>query len=582
MKLIYLAVLMSLILISAVQAQSGSMKLLAVSEKEGGFEGITADLLLEISPGSGKVFIESFPLSKIDTQISTRFASEIACNDFEVDCEKYDFFYTIKADTTIIEGPSAGASAAVLTASILLGKDIRKDIAITGTINSGGLIGTVGGVKEKIGAASKAGIKKVLIPVGSRFSKNSSNDTIDLVEFGKTIGVEVVEVSDLREAIYHFTGSRLSEPSGNLSIDQSYSSTMSFLAESLCNESVDFSRQPLNRSDEYFSALNLTNKGLESMAKKEYYSSASFCFGANVKYRYLNLSAKNFSAEELLLYADSIKKSASNLESSMPTLHTITDLQSYTSMKERLLEAEDNLNLSIEYIKQNKTGESLFPLAYAEERVFSANAWSRFLGKPGKKFVFDKQSLELSCQRKISEAEERFEYSKLFIENGLPNIRKDIRRAYDDLGNGAFELCLAKAAKAKSDSDVILSAISVDKEHFPELIERKLDAAKRTISRSAEKGIFPIVGYSYYEYATSLKDSDPYSALLYTEYAIELSNMDIYFKKTGTMPPASSKPVSYSIAGAFIAGIGIGGILVLAVLSIKRKKVVKKVSIRRY
>ncbi len=582
MRLIFLALSIGLILTAVANAEGSSMKVLAVSEKDGVFEGITADLFLEIRPGSGKVFIESFPLSKIDTQISTRFAAEIACNDLDIDCEKYDFFYTIKAGTSIIEGPSAGAAAAVLTASTLEGLELRKDTSITGTINSGGLIGPVGGVKEKISAASKAGIKKVLIPVGTRFITNSSNDTVDLVKFGKSVGVNVIEVSDLRESLYQFTGSRLEEPKENFSVDKSYSSTMSFLAESLCNKSLEFSRQNMNRSDEYYSAINLTNKGMESMARKEYYSSASYCFGADVKYRYLNLSSSELTKDQLLAHIEAIKISADTLEKSIPELKTITDLQSFTSMKERILEAHDNLNLSRSYIEANKTNEALYPLAYAEERVFSANAWASFLGKPGKNFVFDKQSLQMSCERKISEAEERFEYTKLFLENGLPNIRQDIGRAYEDLNNGHYELCLAKAAKAKSGSDVILSAISVDKAHFSELIDRKLEAARRTISRSAEKGIFPIVGYSYFEYARSLKDSDPYSALLYTEYAIELSNMDIYFKKTGVVAPPETKHSEYNVLGAFIAGLGLGGLIMLGFLSFKRKKVVKKAVIRRY
>ena len=48
---------------------------------------------------------------------------------------------------------------------------------------------------------------------------------------------------------------------------------------------------------------------------------------------------------------------------------------------------------------------------------------------------------------------------------------------------------------------------------------------------SKKKDIFPVLGYSYYEYADSLKESDKYSTLLYLEYALELSNLDMYFKE---------------------------------------------------
>src|SRR5512133_756967 len=100
---------MLFIVISSASAKSGSMKLLAVSGEEASQTGSTADLLLEVKDGTGRVFIDSFPLSKIDTQISARFAKEVACNFLEADCSKYDFFYTIRANSAIIGGPSAGA-----------------------------------------------------------------------------------------------------------------------------------------------------------------------------------------------------------------------------------------------------------------------------------------------------------------------------------------------------------------------------------------------------------------------------------------------------------------------------------------
>ena len=129
MRKIVLIVLMILITLATVSAKSGSMKLLAVSNL--GFEskGSVADLFLEVDEGQGRVFIESFPLSKLDTQISTRFAKEVACSFIEKDCSNYDFFYTIRANSAIIGGPSAGAAIAVLTISVL--EDLPLDESMT-------------------------------------------------------------------------------------------------------------------------------------------------------------------------------------------------------------------------------------------------------------------------------------------------------------------------------------------------------------------------------------------------------------------------------------------------------------------
>src|SRR3989339_1643051 len=121
-KFVMLGVLSVLIvLLPAVNAKEGHMKLLAVTETDNGYKGGIADLYLEIKPGSGRVFLETFPLTKIDTQISTRFAKEIACDFADIDCSRYDFFYTITADSSIIGGPSAGAAISALTFSLIKG-----------------------------------------------------------------------------------------------------------------------------------------------------------------------------------------------------------------------------------------------------------------------------------------------------------------------------------------------------------------------------------------------------------------------------------------------------------------------------
>src|SRR3989338_4077632 len=129
-RLIILFLLLNLMLLPSVIAKSGHMKLLAVKEPEAGFEGGIADLYLEIKPGSGRVFLETFPLTRTDTQMSTRFAKAIACDTLERDCDDVDFFYTITSDSAVIAGPSAGASIAVLTVSMLENLELNEDYAI--------------------------------------------------------------------------------------------------------------------------------------------------------------------------------------------------------------------------------------------------------------------------------------------------------------------------------------------------------------------------------------------------------------------------------------------------------------------
>jgi len=133
-KITIFSFLFSLILLSTlINAQVDEiyhLKLLAV-EGEDNFQGSDADLYLELKEGTGRVFLDTFPLTKLDTQISTRFAKELACKHFKIDCDQYDFIYTIKAKSNIIGGPSAGAAIAALTTIATLNLDYNSDISIT-------------------------------------------------------------------------------------------------------------------------------------------------------------------------------------------------------------------------------------------------------------------------------------------------------------------------------------------------------------------------------------------------------------------------------------------------------------------
>tara|TARA_Y100000310_G_scaffold139131_1_gene138351 strand:+ start:3921 stop:5804 length:1884 start_codon:yes stop_codon:yes gene_type:complete len=543
------------------EPKKGHIKLLAVQELPNGtFEGGLADLFLEINPGSGRVFLETFPLTKTDTQMSTRFAKTIACDFTGIDCKNFDFFYTISSDSPIIAGPSAGSSISALTIALLLDAPIDTTVAGTGTINSGGLVGPVGGVKAKITAAAKYGLTKVLIPDGESVGREE-NETIDLGEFSNELGIEIITVSTIDEIVEHLTGIKKEKKNISIDINQGYSSKMRALSEDLCQRGEELQEifdqiPPIdNKIDTSLINLTIINKDIENLTIKgenafenqEYYSSASYCFGANVQLDNLILQSKNYSENQIIVEVSSLKKNIDEFSFAIDQKQkkTITDLETYMVVKERLIEANEVAEDVLETLNTtNSTAIATRVLAYGLERYNSAISWSSFFDSQGKEFILNEEVLKKSCQDKLSEVEERVQYAELYLPNSLDNVRYEKEKAYTDLQNKNYALCLFKASKAKASVDVVLGIFGVEPDHYEKFLEKKLEIVKQNLAEQSLKGIFPIIGYSYYEYANSLKNTNTVSGLLYSEYALEIGNLDIYFETESNDKPIFTKSLN--------------------------------------
>jgi ATP-dependent Lon protease len=82
--------------------------------------------------------------------------------------EKSDIHVHVPAGATPKDGPSAGVAMFVALTSLLTGRVVRSDVAMTGEISLRGLVLPIGGVKEKVLAALRAGINTVLLPERNR------------------------------------------------------------------------------------------------------------------------------------------------------------------------------------------------------------------------------------------------------------------------------------------------------------------------------------------------------------------------------------------------------------------------------
>jgi ATP-dependent Lon protease len=78
--------------------------------------------------------------------------------------DKQDLHIHVPAGAIPKDGPSAGVAMFMSLASLLANRTVRSDVAMTGEISLRGLVLPVGGIKEKVIAAARAGIRKVILP----------------------------------------------------------------------------------------------------------------------------------------------------------------------------------------------------------------------------------------------------------------------------------------------------------------------------------------------------------------------------------------------------------------------------------
>ena len=113
-----------------------------------------------------------------------------------------DIHVHVPEGATPKDGPSAGGAMVTAIVSVLTGVPVRKDVAMTGEVTLRGRILPIGGLKEKLLAAHRGGVKHVLIP------KENEKDLADIPENVKQ-GLKITPVSTVDEVLEHALTQRL-------------------------------------------------------------------------------------------------------------------------------------------------------------------------------------------------------------------------------------------------------------------------------------------------------------------------------------------------------------------------------------
>jgi ATP-dependent Lon protease len=155
------------------------------------------NLPLELTGQQGDVMKESMSCAKT---LALRLLNFEEKNNLNKELKEIPFGLHIHCPDTSTpkDGPSAGITITTGIYSLLTGRPIRNDIAMTGEVDLLGNVKAIGGLDAKINGAIKAGVKKVLFP------KENEQDYIKILEAKSLDGdIECVMVDNIQEVISH-------------------------------------------------------------------------------------------------------------------------------------------------------------------------------------------------------------------------------------------------------------------------------------------------------------------------------------------------------------------------------------------
>ena len=149
-------------------------------------------------PGSGKLILTG-QLGEVMKE-SAQAALTLAKMLIGESLANADIHVHVPAGATPKDGPSAGVAMYLALVSLLLGRPVRSEVAMTGEISLRGLVLPIGGVKEKVLAALRAGIRTVMLP------RKNQKDLED-VPFDARARLEFVFLDHVEDAVRYAIGS---------------------------------------------------------------------------------------------------------------------------------------------------------------------------------------------------------------------------------------------------------------------------------------------------------------------------------------------------------------------------------------
>ncbi|ABO34846.1 conserved hypothetical protein [Methanococcus maripaludis C5] len=537
----------------------------AVSITDEGYVGTAVDIDVKVSDGEGHAYMDTLPLTDIDMQGSARIASKVAFDTCGKDSDDYDVYYIIRSDVPTVGGPSAGAVLTVATIAAINNWTLNKNVMMTGMIGPDGTIGPVGGILEKIEVGAEKHVDYFLIPYGQRYQIDENNNSIDSIEYGKNLGINVVEVSNIYDAVYYFTNYEIeTDYKKNPMIDSKYNQIMEELSKiTLENakknledvENLDLSILNSSEKQEFQeniqTASNLVYLGNELDSNSNYYAGMSRSFNALVIFETLQskyLCKNNESVKNYLLAVNESIREKKNYVSNV-TL-TKNNIEYIFSSKSRIYEASELMDESFYQLDERNLTSALEYAAYAKLRAETGIWWLELAPEEENPEEIDEKDLKYLSREYLDNSEIVVVYtSTVLSEELIAYPVTQIEDSIDLYNEKEYLLAISKSIDAYVYSTTILD-YTTDVDYLSALAEKKINRAENCVLNNENNSEYiPVSALSYFEYAENLDDK--YSKILYFKYSIAYAqmNMDILKEFDSDAFNYRKESVNYEIPG---------------------------------
>ncbi|NJE76469.1 S16 family serine protease [Thermococcus sp. ES12] len=540
--------------------------------------GVATDFVITVAPGTGHVYVETWPLAEVDMQASARLAAQIAGKVLGVDMSKYDVFIQIKADSPIIGGPSAGGTMTVGIIAALEGWKVNPKVMMTGMINPDGTIGPVGGILEKASAAHDVGAELFLIPQGQRIQYvqetqkkeiggiveiNTRTKRVDVVDYAKERwGLTVIEIKDIYDAVYYFTGHKIPRPEAPayIKIDTSFLKDDALKDYENTTAYYQVTLEKLKKSDVNYAtyttlmeALNeaqaVLNQSKKSLDDGRYYTTMSKNFQARIIIRHVDwyLGVKSEEDVQRILRTTGSEINASERRVSNIAIRGTTMLQAVAAAEERVEQAKSLLDEAWKYYYNGDYWDAVGDAAYAYERAKTAVFWANLGERFATGDVIDRDVVKATARDYIDESNLIVTYIESMYGTVGGDLSQSIQQAEQYYEDGKYSAALFTAMEARVRAQVFLDTLGIDNETvLRDKLTGMKEGAKAAIAMAQSQGITPVLAIAYYEFAESYEQSaeengsmdDLQTAMIFYQYARETANL--FLSKPAQSVPAAN------------------------------------------